>query len=96
MDLCHLVCLMVSQHDGRYVDGGFCCVVYSHPIAASVNADIEETLYGGPGRWFTVTALAYYLTQTDTLATLTGNYAIPGYPADIGGGIVLTAYCMFA
>lgn len=36
-----LMCLVVSQHDWRYVNGGFCCVMYTYSIAASVNADIE-------------------------------------------------------
>ena len=36
-----LMCLVVSQHDWRYVNGGFCCVMYTYSIATGVNADIE-------------------------------------------------------
>ena len=57
--------------------------MYPHPVAARVNADVEQTLYWGSGRWLILAALAHYLTETDTLTALTGNYAITGYPAHV-------------
>ena len=66
-------------------------MMYPHTIAARVNTDIEEATYWGSGRWLMLTALAYYLTETDTLTALTGDYAITGYPADVCRGVVLAA-----
>ena len=88
--------LVVSQHNRRYIDGGFCCMMYPHPVAARVNADVKQTLYRGSGRWLILAALAYYLTETYALTALTGDYAVPGYPANVGSGVVLAAYYVFA
>ena len=87
--------LVVSQHNRRYVNGGFCCMVYSHPVAARVNADVKQILYRRIGRWFAAAALAHNLTETDALTTLTGDYAVPGDPANVGSGVVLAAYYVF-
>ena len=95
-DACRLVCLVVSQNNWRYVNSRFSTVMYPHPVAAGINADIEEAPYRRIGRWFILAALAYYLTQTYALTTLTGDYAVPGYPADVSSGVVLTAYYVFA
>jgi hypothetical protein len=70
--------------------------MYPHPVAARVNADIKQTLYWGSGRWLILAALAYYLTETYALTALTGDYAVPGYPANVCRGIVLAAYYVFA
>ena len=91
-----LMCLVVSQHDWRYVNGGFCCVMYAHSVAARVNANIEQTLYWSTGRWLILAALAHDLTETDALTALTGDHTIPGYPANVGSGVVLAAYYVFA
>ncbi len=40
-DAGRLMCLVVSQHDGRYVNSRFCTVMYPHAVAAGINAHIE-------------------------------------------------------
>ena len=71
-------------------------MMYPYPVAAGVNANVKETLYWGSRRWLILAALAYYLTQTDALTALTGDHAVTGYPANVGSGIVLAAYYVFA
>ena len=43
-DLTMLVRLVISQYDGGNLGGGVHGVVCAHAIAASVNADIEQSL----------------------------------------------------